>query len=41
MSLLSVFSPKKLLLVFGRSMGLQVILKFNVYMMQLLEHEKR
>ncbi|KAG1664162.1 hypothetical protein FOA52_012243 [Chlamydomonas sp. UWO 241] len=39
--IVSVFAPRKLLMVFGRSVGLQVLLKFNVYMMQLLDHENR
>ncbi|GAX84730.1 hypothetical protein CEUSTIGMA_g12152.t1 [Chlamydomonas eustigma] len=37
---LSTFHPRNLLLIFARSMGLQVLLRFNGYMLQLLEHEK-
>lgn len=40
-SIVSVLHPKNLLVVFCRSFGIQVLLKVNVYMMQLLEHEKR
>ena len=39
--IVSVLHPKNLVVVFCRSLGIQVLLMINVYMMQLLEHEQR